>query len=153
VTHIFVKHRQDGKYEVRFSAREREDYRRLRGSLYAYISADKYEFDHKARTWVVEGECGKEIERWLARMIEDLSPSVEFFCERQDTWEEAVKESYRVLHLRPSAPWEMVHAAYLSLIELWRTRDGDMGRLERIKAAYERLRQELKKDDSSESES
>ena len=112
MTHIFVKHRQDGQYEVRFGAREREDYRRRRGSLYVHIPADKYEFDHKARTWFVEGECGKEIERWRARMIEDLDPSVEFFYERHDVWEEAVKESYRTLHILPSAPWDVVRSTY-----------------------------------------
>lgn len=147
MTYIFVKHRRDGNYEVRFRAREREDYGLLRMSLYAFLPADKYSFDHKARTWVVEGEYGKEIERWLAQMVEALNPSVEFICERHDAWENAVEESYRTLHVTPGAPWDVVRSAYLTLVALCRTTDGDPDRLERVNVAYERLRQEFKKDE------
>jgi hypothetical protein len=38
-------------------------------SLQAYVSVDSRTFDFQAKTWVVEGKCQKEIERWLARMI------------------------------------------------------------------------------------
>jgi hypothetical protein len=146
VTFVFVKHRHDGKYEIRFRAREREDYRRMLMSLYAYVPRNMHEFDSKARTWVVEGKCQREIERWLARMIEELNPSVEFFCEREEAWNEAVSESYRILHLLPSAPWEVVQGTYNILIDICR----DPGQRARVDEAYERLRKELKKDDSSE---
>lgn len=147
MTYLFVKHRQDSKYEIRFTSDNDRYYRRMLLGLRAFVPLDARGYDSAARTWVVEGRCGKEVERWVARVVEDLSPAVEFICERQDAWEAAAKESYRSLHLQPSAPWEVVHAAYLSLIELWRTTDGDPGRLERINAAYERLRQEFEKDE------
>jgi hypothetical protein len=148
MTYVFVKHRRDGKYEIRFRAREREDYQRLRMGLYAYVPADKYRFDSYARTWVVEGEYGKEIERWLAVAIEVFNPTVEFFCEREEAWRDTVKEAYRTLHVQPSAPWEVVQGAYNILIDLCR----DPGQRKRIDEAYERLRQELTKDGSSEGE-
>jgi hypothetical protein len=153
VTYVFVKHRRDGKYEIRFRARDREDYRQLLMSLQAYVSVDSRAFDFQAKTWLVEGKCQREIERWLARVVEDLNPSVEFFCERQDAWKEAVEESYRTLHVLPSAPWQVVRGAYHGLVELYRTTDGEPGRLERVNVAYERLKEEFEKDDSSERES
>ena len=153
MTYIFVKHRHDGKYEIRFRAREREDYRQLLMSLQAYVSIDSRAFNFQAKTWLIEGKCQREIERWLARVVEELNPSVEFFCERQDAWKETVEESYRTLHVTPSAPWEVVRNAYAGLIELYRTTDGEPSRLERVNVAYERLREELKKNDSSEGDS
>ena len=55
MTYIFVRHRRDGKYEVRFTAENDRYYRRMLLSLRAYIPLAAREFDSKARTWVVEG--------------------------------------------------------------------------------------------------
>lgn len=149
MTFVFVKHRKDGKYEIRFRAREREDYQRLRMGLYAYVPADMYKFDHKARTWLVEGKCKREIERWLATVIEDLNPTVEFFCERQDAWKEAVEESYRALHVTPGAPWEVIRGAYYGLVEHYGKSEGANDSTERAHVAYGRLRAVFEEGDSS----
>lgn len=147
MTYIFVRHRLDGKYDIRFNAGQTHDYRRMLLSLKTYFGPDTRVYDSNSRTWLVEDKSGNDVDRWRAKMIEELNPLMEFVCEREEAWKGAVKEAYRTLHITPVAPWEVVHAAYLSLIELWRTTDGDPGRLERLNAAYERLRQEFEKDE------
>jgi hypothetical protein len=148
MTYIFVKHRTDGKYEIRFNTRSSRDYRQMLAALRAYVPASRRTFRNSSRTWVIENTCGNEVELWLARMIEDLNPAVEFFCERDKAWDATVEESYRTLHVLPSAPWEVVRSAYYALGGLCQANGSDGGeQLERINAAYETLMAELKKDD------
>jgi hypothetical protein len=146
MTYIFVKHRRDGKYEVRFNAEQTQDYRRMLLSLKTYFDPTARAYDPRTRTWLVEDKSGNDVDRWRAKMVEELNPLMEFVCERQDAWEEAVKESYRVLHLQPSAPWDVVRSAYLTLLALHRTTDAEPSQLERVNVAYERLRQEYKQE-------
>jgi hypothetical protein len=150
MTYIFVRHRRDGKYEVRFNAEQTQDYRRMLLSLKTYFPVVAREYNSKLRTWLIEDKSGNEVDRWRAKMVEELNPLMEFVCERQDVWEAAIQESYRTLHVLPSAPWDVVHGAYLVLGALCRTTDAGPDQLERINVAYERLRQEFEKDDSAE---
>jgi hypothetical protein len=103
MTYIFVKHRMDGKYEVRFSAESGRDYRRMLLGLRVYVPGSMRAFKEQTRTWVVEARCGKEVELWLARMIEDINPAAELYCERNEAGEAAVSENYRTLHVLPTA--------------------------------------------------
>lgn len=150
MTYIFVRHRLDGKYDVRFNAERTQDYRRMLLSLKTYFDPTARTYDPRARTWLVEDKSGNDVDRWRAKMIEELNPLMEFVCERHDAWEDAVKESYGALHVQPGAPWEVVRSAYLALIALYHTTEGDPDRLERINVAYERLREEFEKDGQAE---
>jgi hypothetical protein len=93
VTYIFVRHRRDGKYEVRFNAEQTQAYRRMLSSLKTYFDPTSRAYDPRTRTWLVEDKSGNDVDRWRAKMVEELNPLMEFVCERQDAWEEAVKES------------------------------------------------------------
>jgi hypothetical protein len=116
-------------------------------SLYVYVPTNMHAFDAGARTWVVDEKCGKEIDLWLKRVIEDINPTVEFFCARNEAIDAVIQESYRTLHVLPSAPWQVVRDAYLSLVRLCHEPGGDtVEQLERINKAYETLRSELQKD-------
>lgn len=153
MTYVFVRHRRDGKYEVRFNAEQTQDYRRMLSSLKTYFDPTARVYDYKSRTWLVEDKSGHDVDRWRAKMVEELNPLMEFVCERHEAWEEAIEESYRTLHVQPGAPWEVVQGAYNILADLCHAPGGDPGRLAQIDIAYERLRVELKKADSSEPES
>jgi hypothetical protein len=148
MTYIFVKHRADGKYEVRFTAQSGRDYRHLLMALRAYVPESMRTFRCLSRTWVIENQCRHEVELWVVKMTEEVNPAVEFFCERDKAWDATVEESYRTLHVLPSAPWEVVRSAYYALGGLCQADGSDGGeQLERLNAAYETLMAELKRDD------
>lgn len=149
--YIFVKHRTDGKYEVRVAAQSSRDYKQMIMSLRIYVPESMRTFKHLPRTWVIENQCRNEVGLWVVKMTEALDPTVEFFCERDGAWEATVGESYRTLHVLPSAPWEVVRNAYEGLVEIYHVRGGgDREQLERLHAAYDKLRNELRKGDSGE---
>lgn len=150
MTYIFIKHRRDRKYEVRFNAEQTRDYRLILLSLKTHFDPTARVYDPRTRTWLIEDKSGNDVDRWRAKMVEELCPLMEFVCERQKVWEEAIEESYRTLHVLPSAPWEIVQSAYNILADLCTAPGGDRSRLAQIETAYERLRKELKEDESSE---
>lgn len=90
MTCVFVKHRRDGKYEIRFNAERTQDYRRMLLSLKTYFGPSSRVYDSKSRTWLVEDKSGKDVDLWRAKMVEELNPLMEFVCECHDAWEDAV---------------------------------------------------------------
>lgn len=146
MTYIFIRHRRDGKYEVRFNAEQTQDYRLMLLCLRAYFDPTARVYDPTSRTWLVEDKSGKDVDRWRDRMAQEFNSVIEFFCEREEAWKDEITEAYRILHLLPSAPREVVRNAYACLLELCHGSE----QAERLNRAFEILRQESKRDDSSE---
>jgi hypothetical protein len=138
MTYIFLKHRGDGNYDLRIRALNTSDYRQMLTRLEAYIPSSSRKFDVETRTWNIQGEYKREIELWVAGVIEQLNPLYEFYCERHEAWESKVAESYRTLHLAPGAPQEVVKAVYHQLVKTYRLDGGDSdNRLDTLSDAYE----------------
>jgi hypothetical protein len=138
MNYIFLKHRADGIYHLRIHALNNGDYRRMVARLKAYIPYEARAFDVQTRTWTIQEEYKREIELWVAGVMEELNPSYAFYCEREDTWEAKVAESYRTLHLRLDAPREVITAAYQQLVMLRRmNEEGSHELAEKLDKAYE----------------
>jgi hypothetical protein len=138
MSYIFLKHRADGKFDLRINALNNGDYRRMVARLKAYIPSSARAFDMNSKTWAIQEEYQREIDLWVARVMEELNSSHQFYCERLDAWNAKVAESYRLLHLRVGAPREVVTAAYQQLVVLRRMdEEGSHEQAEKLDKAYE----------------
>lgn len=115
---------------------------RLKAAIPAYLRR----FDPRSKHWYVKPDAYGELENFLSDMYVDFAAQVrredrrESHSRPQAPPRAQVNDPYAVLHLLPSAPAEVIRAAYKAMALLCHPdRGGDTEMMQRVNAAYGRL--------------
>jgi DnaJ-like protein len=143
MTIITVKDQFDGTYTVRL--RGGDDFDSIIESLKAIIPAFARSYDPDLRCWkIFEKHYLKE---WLEALdyfsdvkVEWASTKRQYQAPPRKAWVDPKAEAFKALHLLPSAPPELVKAAYKTLALLHHPdRVGDHSKMIEVNTAYDTL--------------
>jgi len=124
---------EPGQFELALTALKRE------------IPRQGRRFDTVQRCWIIDRDYQAQIDHWLARMQCETRAEVVYKNKRQDRRPtpapgHQLGNAYATLHLLPTAPPELVKAAYRCLAMMNHPdRGGDTQDMQRINGAYARL--------------
>ncbi len=112
-------------------------------SLKDRIPAYDRTYSPASREWFIHASARDDLEMWLDDAREVCGASVEWQPTKHErTYTRTVPDAFATLHLLPSAPPEVVRASYKALVQLVHPDKpgGDTEAMQRLNAAYERLR-------------
>ncbi len=122
-------HGESGQFEVALGAMKQEIPRSYR------------RFDGEQRCWVVDHICQSKLENWLGRMQREINASVVY--KKQTPLPGPLvplTNAYATLHLLPTAPPELIKAAYRCLALMNHPdRGGNTESMQQINSAYAQL--------------
>jgi hypothetical protein len=147
VTTIFITKASDGAYAVRLSSRDAGTFKMMIEVLKGYIPSCHRVYVPERRTWRVDAYAHDCLHGWLAYVRADFNARIEWLevdTDPEQEWTPPVKpkasDPYVMLHLLPSAPPEVVKAAYRALAVLNHPdKGGDTEAMQQINDAYRRL--------------
>lgn len=129
---------------VTFTSDDPEEFRLCVELLKAAIPAYARKFDSHRRCWHVTHEALGELELFLREAARELGAQVRREDGRQQPRRPAQADPYAALHLLPSAPPEVIKAAYRALAQLHHPdRGGDTRTMQQINLAYDELERRL----------
>jgi hypothetical protein len=147
---IYITTESRGAYRLKVSSPDRDDFFAAIEALKNSIAPYHREYDGGTRQWLIsgDGDSADCLYSWLDEM------EVRFNAEA--IWNEEKKQSYTrphkqaetspvdlfaTLHLLPTAPPELIKAAYRTLASLTHPdHGGDELKMKRLNLAYEKLR-------------
>lgn len=141
---IYISTYHEG-WRLKFQSADREAFLFAVSSLKNYIDHWQRQYDPETRHWFIEAEARPDFYKWLENF--EASHAVSTIWNGPGTHHPppvrnpAVINPYAVLHLLPSAPPELVKAAYKALAQIYHPdkTGGDDETMRAINAAYERL--------------
>jgi hypothetical protein len=145
---IFVA--QDAySYSVKIKSDDPADFNLAINTLKSYISPDARTFDPQAKQWNIAKDADEMFQRWLVYARTVLGAKDEWLKQGEARRERPhapprhpkASDPYVTLHLLPSAPPEVVKAAYKALATLHHPDKpgGETEVMQRINAAYRTL--------------
>ncbi|MBA3247310.1 MAG: J domain-containing protein [Pyrinomonadaceae bacterium] len=131
MTTVTVKKAADG-FSITLKSGVAADFNNAIGTLKSYIHASARSYDPQTRQWHVDADAQTEFDRWLTYLVTVLGARIEWQHDEakeerqhQHEWPPAgyrkqptKDELYARLHLLPSAPAELIKAAYRELAKL-----------------------------------
>jgi hypothetical protein len=149
MTTVKVK-KASGGYAVTLKSSNPDDFNFAIGTLKSFIHSSARSYDPDARQWHVDAAAEVEFERWITNMRTVIAATIEWLTpdNTSDAHERAHKphtpakvDPFATLHLLPSAPPEVVRAAYKALAIKHHPDKltGDTRRMQEIVAAYKQL--------------
>jgi hypothetical protein len=148
VTTIFITKASDGAYAVRLSSRDAGTFKMMIEMLKGYIPSCHRVYVPERRTWRVDAYAHDCLHGWLAYVRTDFNARIEWLEVDTDPEQEwtpppvkpKASDPYVMLHLLPSAPPEVVKAAYKALaMKHHPDHGGATETMQRINAAYRAL--------------
>lgn len=145
---IFITSTDHGAgYFVRFKATDRTTFSLTVESLKSFVRADQRAFVPELKEWFVRREAEHSLRRWLEYVRGTLGAQVEWMPEGSASGEATAKRSsdqataFAALHLLPSAPPQLIKAAYRTLAQLHHPdlAGGDGEEMRRINTAFEAI--------------
>jgi hypothetical protein len=143
---IFVS--QDAySYSVKIKSDDPADFNLAINTLKSYISLEARAFDPQAKQWNIAKDADEMFQRWLVYARTVLGAKDEWVKQSDSRRErhharprpQAV-DPYQVLHLRETAPPELIRAAFKCLAQIHHPdKGGETEVMQRINAAYRRL--------------
>ncbi len=134
---------------VKFQSSDTETFKLAIETLKSSIPACFRNYDPQARRWLIQGVAYDRLLRWASDARKTLPAQVEWRYagdEEKRAWtpppppRAQPSDPYSTLHLLPSAPAELVKAAYRTLAQLHHPdRGGDEEEMKAINEAYRRL--------------
>jgi hypothetical protein len=107
------------------------------------ISRHYRRFDSEQRCWVIDPQGQCELDSWLSQMRRDLTADVVYKNQRPQSGQlrpPSLTGAYATLHLLPTAPPELVKAAYRCLAMINHPDvGGDTESMQQINVAYAQL--------------
>ncbi len=153
MTAIFITKASDGAHSVRLSSHDTYTFKMMIEALKDYVPACHRVYVPDRKTWRVDGYAHDCLHGWLAYARATFNARIEWIggatyedyeaeCPPPYTPPPRPKpvDPYKTLHLLPSAPPEVVKAAYKALaMKLHPDHGGDTEEMQRLNAAYRRL--------------
>jgi len=148
MTTVKVK-KASGGYAVTLKSSNPDDFKFAIGTLKSFIHSSARSYDPDAQQWHVDAAAEVEFERWLTNMRTVIAATIEWIT--PDNAGDARKRAHKphkpakvdpfaTLHLLPSAPPEVIRAAYRALaIKHHPDLGGDVRAMQTINAAYKQL--------------
>ncbi len=134
MTIIFITKQTDGNFSVRLDGPD--VFREAVQTLKEHVPSHRRSYDPQRRVWIIKQCAVEQLRRWLNYAEYTLGAEVEY--EEQPLSETA--SAFTVLHLLPSAPPELIKAAYRCLAQLHHPdRGGDGEEMKRINSAFESI--------------
>ena len=143
--------KHDGEYIVKFQADNPDVFKLLVETLKSFIRADLRRYSRGVRQWHVEGRAVASVYRWLNHARDVIHADIEW-PDGTEFWDapppppkrpKAPKrrpDAFATLHLLPSAPPELIKAAYRTLAQLHHPdHGGDTSAMQRINIAYKEI--------------
>ena len=146
MTAIFITKASDGAYAVRLSSHDSGTFKLMIEALKDYVPPYHRVYVPERRTWRVDAYAHDCLHGWLAYVRADFNARIEWLdADPEQEWtpppvKPKASDPYVMLHLLPSAPPEVVKAAYRALAVLNHPdKGGDTNAMQRINDAYRRL--------------
>jgi hypothetical protein len=148
MTTVNVKKASDG-YAVTLKSSNPVDFNFAIGTLKSFIPSSARSYDPDARQWHVDAAAKVEFERWITNMRTVIAATIEWITadDAGDAHERPRKphtpakaDPFATLHLLPTAPPEVVRAAYRALaIKHHPDLGGDVRAMQQLNEAYKQL--------------
>ncbi len=150
MTTIYVK-RFEGQYLVRFRGDDPQLFRLCVDTLKSYIRQDLRSYDPVVKFWRIDEDAELSFRKWIDYARSSLHAQIEWEVESDyeqppppppRSWQQqsAYLGPYNTLHLLPSAPPEVIKAAYRALAQLHHPDHGGSNQaMQKINEAYELL--------------
>jgi hypothetical protein len=150
-TIIYVTCDGQQDYHVKLQSRDTYVFKLLIETLKSFVNPCYRFYDPGTRKWVVGEPATESFRRWLSYARTTFNAQVQWIGGEADADPEAEwtppppprpkpVDPYKTLHLLPSAPPEVVKAAYKALaMKLHPDHGGDTEAMQRINDAYRRL--------------
>ena len=151
MTTIFITKASDGALAIRLSSHDTDTFKMMIEALKDYVPACNRVYVPERKTWRIDGYAHDCLQGWLAYARSTFNARIEWIGETYEDpeaeWKPPKRERpkagdpYQTLHLLPSAPPEVVKAAYRALATLHHPDKpgGDGERMKVINDAYRRL--------------
>ncbi len=150
MTTIFITRDGQQDFHVKLQSRDTYVFKLLIETLKSFVNPCYRFYDPGTRKWVVGAPASQSLHRWLAYARATFNARIEWIGEadadpeREWTPKEPARpkavDPYKTLHLLPSAPPEVVKAAYRALAVLNHPdKGGDEEAMKRLNAAYQKL--------------
>ena len=151
MTKIYVAKASNGAHTVRLSSRDADTFKMLIEALKDYVPASHRIYVPDRKTWRVDADAHDELRAWLAYARATFNARIEWISGEADAdpdaeWTPSSKprpkpiDPYRTLHLLPSAPPEVIRAAYKALaMKHHPDHGGDTAAMQKINAAFKVL--------------
>jgi hypothetical protein len=151
MTTIFITKASDGAHSVRLSSHDTYIFKMMIEALKGYIPACNRVYVPDRKTWRVDAYAHDCLQGWLSYARTTFSAQVQWSGSAADADPEAewtpppprqkVVDPYQTLHLLPSAPPELIRAAFKCLATIFHPDKpgGDEERMKAINRAYEKL--------------
>jgi len=150
MTTIFIAKALDGAHAVRLSSHDTYTFKAMIEALKDYVPACNRVYVPERKTWRIDTYAHDCLQSWLAYARATFNARIEWIGEAYEDPEAEwtppkpkpkAGDPYQTLHLLPSAPPEVVKAAYKALATLHHPDKpgGDGERMKVINDAYRRL--------------
>ncbi len=148
MTTIFIAKASDDAHAVRLSSHDTYTFKAVIEALKDYVPACNRVYVPERKTWRVDAYAHDCLQGWLAYARATFNARIEWIGETyedpESEWTPKPKpkasDPYVTLHLLPSAPPEVVKAAYRALAVLNHPdKGGDTEAMQRLNDAYRRL--------------
>jgi hypothetical protein len=137
-------------YVLKFKSMSRDNFADAIASLKRTVPPHLREYEPDTKQWFVSDLARTQLDRWLGHLFVSYGVEAEWITadDAGDTHERTRKphtsakaDPFATLHLLPTAPPEVVRAAYRALAHLHHPDKptGDGARMRTINAAYEQL--------------
>jgi hypothetical protein len=149
MTTILIAREWDGEITIKLQSDDPGAFKLLIESLKSFVPPHLRRYSPAVRQWHITRAATKSVYRWLQFAEERVSAEVEWSFDEGKKWDEwtppprakqSSPDAYVTLHLLPSAPPELIKAAYRTLAILNHPdHGGDTGAMQRINSAYQAL--------------
>ncbi len=149
MTTIFITKASDGAHAVRLSSHDTYTFKAVIEALKDYVPACNRVYVPERKTWRVDASARDCFQSWLAYARSTFGARIEWIGETdadpESEWtppppKPKAVDPYVTLHLLPSAPPELIRAAFKCLAQIHHPdKGGDEEAMKRLNEAYGRL--------------
>jgi len=139
---IFIEKTLLGDFEIKLKSDDSDAFMSAIAALKNYVDASYRAWRPSTKSWCVDASAEFEMGEWLALCTASFSAEVtRTHAKRQERQTRATPKAeadpFAALYLLPSAPVEVVRAAYRALATIHHPdKGGDVATMQRINAAY-----------------
>jgi DnaJ-domain-containing protein 1 len=140
MTSIIINRNEHNDFQITIRSGSREDFRRCIETLKTIVETGNRIYRPEVKQWVVAAVSETQLLRWLDVCRADCQAEVQWVANDAGKGTTPQIDPYSVLHLLPTAPPDLIKAAYRTLAQLHHPdHGGDTRTMQLINEAYKRL--------------